>query len=275
MKNIYWLEQTAKDLATDIDWLSASEAADLERLRFAKRRADWLLGRWTAKLAVAFYLNLPVDIQSLANVEIRAATSGAPEVYLSSRPAPVSISLSHCAGTALCAVAAADTNLGCDLELAEARSSAFVTDYFTAEEQSVIARAPTAEQPLLITVLWSAKESALKAMHTGLRLDTRSVRVSLSNPADGTNKSDKQSQDIREPDPVIARDEWIPLQVRSTAGQVLYGWWQHDGPIVRTVVADSRIAPPISLACGSPATSSYSTADNAALRSCCSLAKVT
>ena len=40
-------------------------------MRFAKRRADWQLGRWTAKHAVAACLQLPADLPSLASIEVR------------------------------------------------------------------------------------------------------------------------------------------------------------------------------------------------------------
>ena len=56
--DVYWLEQVEGDVPPNDDWLSASEAACLARLRFAKRRADWRLGRWTAKCAVSEYLSL-------------------------------------------------------------------------------------------------------------------------------------------------------------------------------------------------------------------------
>ena len=73
-------------------------------MRFAKRQADWRLGRWTAKNAVAAYLNLPSDPQALTDIEIRPAPSGAPEVFIADQPARVTISLSHRAGVAACAV---------------------------------------------------------------------------------------------------------------------------------------------------------------------------
>ena len=34
------------------DWLTAAERARLEEFRFEKRRRDWLLGRWAAKVAL-------------------------------------------------------------------------------------------------------------------------------------------------------------------------------------------------------------------------------
>src|SRR5271165_6257725 len=177
--DVYWLEQAESDVPVEDHWLSAGEAARLEALHIAKRRADWRLGRWAAKRAVAAYLDVPRHLQALANIEIRPAQSGAPEVFILDTPAPASISLSHRDGTALCAVAPSGVALGCDLELVEPRSDAFIADYFTAEEQALVARMSLEDRPRLLALLWSAKESALKALGAGLRLDTRSVVVTV------------------------------------------------------------------------------------------------
>ena len=135
---IHWLEQHEADLPDENDWLSASELIRLGTLRFPKRRADWLLGRWTAKLAVSAYLGRSTSQEALRVVEIHPAESGAPLVFLASEPARISISISHRDGLAMCAVAAPNTRLGCDLELIEAHSEAFIRDYFTEEEQRAI-----------------------------------------------------------------------------------------------------------------------------------------
>ncbi len=171
MMEVYWLERTEADLPTDNDWLSASEAASLNGMRFAKRRDDWRLGRWTAKRAVATYLILPSDRQILAGIEIRPMPSGAPEVFIANQPAAVTVSLTHRAGAAACAIASSGVALGCDLEVIEPRSEAFIADYFTAEEQQLIQRMSATERPRLLALLWSGKESALKALRTGLRLE--------------------------------------------------------------------------------------------------------
>src|SRR6476469_10047436 len=82
VKPVYWLEQTQADVPAENDWLSARESVCLSGLRVAKRRADWRLGRWTAKCAVASFLNLSMDAQDLAQIEIRPASSGAPEIFI-------------------------------------------------------------------------------------------------------------------------------------------------------------------------------------------------
>jgi len=232
----YWLEQTEADVPAENDWLSDSEAFRLVGMRIPKRRADWRLGRWTAKQAIAVYLNLPTDAQALASIEIRPAASGAPEVFFENRSAALAISLSHRAGRGLCTVALCGVELGCDLELIELRSDSFIADYFTAEEQVLIARADPADRSCLLALLWSAKESTLKTLRTGLRVDTRCVTVM---PAE-----------TRKPVvPHLAYDPsgWRPLTTHCSDGRIFCGWWQQSGVLVRTLVAVPRQPPPIQL----------------------------
>jgi 4'-phosphopantetheinyl transferase len=228
LKNLYWLEQTESDVPADNDWLSVNEAVCLNAMRIPKRRADWRLGRWTAKSAVSSYLHLPAALDSFTNMEICAAPDGAPEAFVGGHPAAVAISLSHSFGKAICVVAASNVHLGCDLEIVEPRSPAFVADYFTKTEQACIAQIPVEDRNRLVTLLWSAKESALKALRAGLRLDTRSVVVDPFLP----------SFDL---------DVWSPLNVRYVGqgrpegpvpgDHVFKGWWRTANSIVRTVVA--------------------------------------
>jgi 4'-phosphopantetheinyl transferase len=224
--DVFWLGQAEADLPGGNDWLSASEIAFLEKLRFAERRASWRLGRWTAKRALAAYLKSSNFLPALAEIEIRPAASGAPRAFLDDEPAAATVSVSHREGRAICAVAPPAIDLGCDLELIEPHSDAFIADYFTAEEQALIARQPAADRPLTVALLWSAKESSLKALREGLRLDTRSVIV------------DRVS---------FAFKGWSRFEVRYTGGHIFHGWWQTAGNMVQTVVADPPAALPIAL----------------------------
>ncbi|MGO4884602.1 MAG: 4'-phosphopantetheinyl transferase family protein [Bryobacteraceae bacterium] len=271
MIDVYWLEQTVADLPASDDWLSAGEALKFGGLRFPKRRADWKLGRWTAKRAVAMYLSLPGDAQSLAGLEIGVDPAGAPIVgrapslrrtlrppscavpqcdagtlqggelrspggaessaqaeclpHSRQRVPPPAISISHRDGRALCAVAAPQTALGCDLEIAEPRSDAFAADYFTTAEQELIAQYSGEDRWRLLALLWSAKESVLKALRVGLRMDTREVSI--------------------DPLPLRAADrDWLPLRA-THEGRVFHGWWQQTGSVIRTLVADPVPFPPV------------------------------
>jgi len=241
--NIYWLEQTDADVPVGNQWLSARETICLSGLHFAKRRADWRLGRWTAKQAVAACLNLSTDLHSLGDIEIRAASSGAPEVFLQNQPADIAISLSHRDGTALCTVGPAGTSFGCDLEAIEPRTEAFIADYFTLNERALIARAPAEEQPLLLALLWSGKESALKTLRVGLRLDTRCMCVS---PAGGwPQPSREKSQDLCLIPSANNPDGWRPLQVRYSGSCVFGGWWRFQDRLVRTAVSNLPLGTPV------------------------------
>ena len=218
--DIYWLENNDSDVPFGDRWLSGSECARLDGMHVPKRRADWRLGRWTAKCAVSMYLNLPRDPEALAAVELRPAPSGAPDVFLGGRAAPVVLSLSHSHGIGWCAVAPAGAGIGCDLEMVEPRSPAFLADYFTDEERQLVARTPPAQRDRVLTLLWSAKESALKALRFGLRSDTRSVNAAPAGflPAHG--------------------EDWYRLSAAHIGGRTFHGWWRASRDFVYTVVAE-------------------------------------
>jgi len=247
MTEVYWLEQTEADVPANNDWLNENEAARLNSLHVAKRRRDWRLGRWTAKLAMAAYRNLPADSHILRDIEIRPALSGAPEIFFSGQPAPVTISLSHCHGVAMCAVAPSSVALGCDLEIIEARSQSFTADYFTAEEVRLVAHAGADDRSRLLTLLWSGKECALKALRVGLRFDTRSVVVSPDDVERGSVEDGVGREDSFFTLQCHGANRWRPFHVRCSGGQVFHGWWQSTENLVRTLVAAPPPVPPILL----------------------------
>jgi 4'-phosphopantetheinyl transferase len=221
-----WLEQTEEQVPEGNSWLTPGERAHLAALHVPKRRADWRLGRWTAKCAVAACFEKPC---SLVELEIRAAESGAPEVFRRHAAAPFTISISHRNNAACCAVADRSVEVGCDLEWIEPHSRAFIEDYFTRSEQHLVLNTALADQPLLLALLWSAKESALKALRVGLRADTRSVEVEVP---------EFSSEPWEHP------DSWRPILVRHSNGKY-YGWWRYSDRLVRTVVAAPRQPPPV------------------------------
>lgn len=234
---VYWLRQEQADVPPGIDWLSVAEADVLQGMRFPKRQADWRLGRWTAKRILATYLQ---HQGALSEIEVRPNESGAPQVFLANQPVQVSISLSHAAGAAVCAAAPVGTALGCDLEYIEPRSEAFLADYFTAEEQVRVAGAAAEDRPLISTLLWSAKESALKALGVGLRLDTRSLAVRFAKEGPPTGEGREACISL----PAYCAGTWYPLSVGGGNSKLFHGWWRHSGKFVLTVVADPAPGPP-------------------------------
>ena len=224
----WWHSLGEADLPVEKGWLSAAEVERMRSMRFTKRRTEWLLARWTGKNALAAVLGFAADPASLARIEIRSivggAAQGAPEVFVDGDRVRCSVSLTDRAGWAVCAIDEAAT-IGCDLELVEPRSDNFVQDFFTSSERTVVADPPFGASPdLLANLIWSAKESALKVLRTGLRRDTRSVEVVLS--------------------PDVQVDGWRAFVTRAEEGTSFSGWWRQYGAFLLTVVASVELAPP-------------------------------
>lgn len=224
---VYWLEQSESDVPGTNEWLGTSELRRLDTFRFPKRRVEWRLGRWTAKCAFAFFQGLPAQLQTLANVEIRSAPSGSPAVFVLNQAADLTISISHRSGQAICSIARSGAKLGCDLEVIEPHSQAFIEDYLTRDEQLRVAQASAEDRARLVTLLWSAKESALKAMQVGLRVDTRCLTVQTAEAG------------------VVNR--WTALSADSTAGDRFHGWWRQHNGWLQTLVAEPSPNWPIQL----------------------------
>jgi len=214
------------------DWLSSGERGRADALRYTKRRTDFMLGRWTLKLAVAKALGWPEDPDVLARIEGRNAPSGAPLLYIDGQPADYGVSLTDRAGCAVCLVAARAAAVGCDVEIVEPRSDAFVRDYLTQAEQQLVGAAGPARDAAA-NLIWSAKESALKVLGTGLRRDTRSVEVTVAelSPPERT---------------------WSALRVRTAEGKVFPGWWRRSGTFLVTACWPGGGPPPAALEEQSP-----------------------
>src|ERR1700757_3282172 len=102
--DLYWLEQSEHDVPQHNKWLGPQELRDLQKLIFLKRRADWRLGRWTAKCAIADHRQLPLCPEALASIEIGSSPSGAPDAFIANHPSNLIISISHRADSSLCAL---------------------------------------------------------------------------------------------------------------------------------------------------------------------------
>ena len=150
-------------------------------------------------------------------IEVLAADDGAPAAFGDGQPLPFNLSLSHTADRALCVLADSEIALGCDLERIEPRSPTFVDTFFTEAEAAAVAAVDQTLQDLLVNLIWSAKESALKALRCGLRDDTRSVEVVVSfQPGSG----------------------WGSLEVTSKLrDEPFYGHWRRMGDLLVTVVS--------------------------------------
>lgn len=232
--SIHWLLQSLDDCPEILNpeivpgWLSATEQQRLSTLKVDKRRRDWLLGRWTAKRLLQSYLQQTHTGETpLAAITIGNDEDGAPYGMTQAR-LPVSLAVSHSHGHALCAVVASSqagaqrttqTMLGCDLEYIETREPSFVRGFFTEEEMAAFAA--TTHPDELVTAIWSAKESVLKAIRTGLRVDTRRITCRI--------------------EPGQSPQTWMPLEVSLEPNLAKEhpgswsAWWRVSGEFVLTM----------------------------------------
>lgn len=221
---LFWLSQGMADAPAHDEWLASREAAYIATLRFPKRRTEFRLARWTAKTALALYLGRGRSAEQLRAIVIERAPDGAPQAVVDGRPADAYITMTDRADQAVCLVGPPGTALGCDLELVEPRSDAFVADYLTPAERRLVLSQHGEGRQLAANLVWCGKEAALKVLRSGLRRDTRSVEVSL---------------------PEGPRVEgWAPLRVRAVEGAIFEGWWRRFGAFVLTVAATRAFEPP-------------------------------
>jgi 4'-phosphopantetheinyl transferase len=238
-----WVTAVEADLPLGSAWLGPREQEVLATLQLPHRRRDWMLGRWAAKRAMRAAADGLAGFHD-SELEILAAADGAPEAWITGRRAPVTISLSHRHGLGVCLLAGHGVAAGCDAELVEPRAPVFAADWFTDGEQRRVAEAPPEHRDLMITLIWSAKESVLKAMRHGLRRDPRDVEVSLK-------VSDRQD----------VSGGWRPLAAVASgapcarpasgapgacpaSGCQFTGWWRLEDRLVMTAVMDPAYGPP-------------------------------
>ena len=209
--------------------MSTVEAEKYASLKTEKRRRDWLLGRWTAKHLVQKVLNEHGQPVSLDQLAIRNRDTGEPYLQILSnfedQAFPFTISISHSASHAVCAVTERPFwPIGIDLEKIETRGDSFTQDYFTNDEQQLVRQAMPEMRDTLVTAIWSAKEAGLKALHLGLRADTRTVNCLI------------QPERIR---PL----SWTPFTIQLDSQRLgnvprLAGWWRTIDDFVLTMAAE-------------------------------------
>jgi 4'-phosphopantetheinyl transferase len=204
------------DVPVGRDWLGPRERAILAGQRFQPRRLAWRLGRWTAKLAISDWTGLPLD-----RFEVLPAADGAPEGWADGERLPVSVSISHREERAVAVVGAPPLVVGCDLELIEPRSEAFVRAWLAPAEQELVASCAQTDRALIANLVWTAKEAAAKVRREGLRLDVRAALVSPSGVSEDGGGA------------------WRPIAVAWAGGlDAVRGWWRVEPSWVMTVLAD-------------------------------------
>jgi len=113
----------------------------------------------------------------------RLAPDAAPMVgFAPGNRLPVSVSISHTEGHALCAASpwraplgGRPQRVGIDLGRVEPRSRAFLDTFFTEEECAWLLAAVARERDIRANLIWCAKEAVLKVLGLGLTVDTHQL----------------------------------------------------------------------------------------------------
>ncbi|MBN1581390.1 MAG: 4'-phosphopantetheinyl transferase superfamily protein [Anaerolineae bacterium] len=264
---IDWLVCTMRDMSFNDEgtspsfFLSATERQVYAGFKVEKRRREWLLGRWTAKQLLrrsqVAYAKLPLTAITVGNDAdgapyLAVATrseSGNPEradtdpydsrLHLTAEMErlPICLSISHRGDKAFCALSDSH-RIGADIERVEARQPVFVHDFFTEGENARIWRLQTRIRDTAITVMWSAKESVLKVLREGLRIDTRRVEVTHIYGLE---------QDSQGPDDTLSADGWRAVQVKCMLPDTprFAAWWRPESDDVLTLAAALPDAAPL------------------------------
>ncbi len=249
---IHWLLRSSQDLPTlkedqpPVGLLASREQEQFAALKTEKRRHDWLLGRYTSKLLVRSIIQGEMgESLELDHIIIANDSDGAPYVSFNTGgklPQPV-LSISHSGDAAFCAAVGVPPSanvpfslLGADIERVESRSPMFVQEYFTDKEAALVDRSTIQSRDMLVTAIWSAKEAALKALHLGLTVDTRSV--------------------ICEVEPMmVSVDAWVSFSIEYDAPRLsqqlldrkvippLLGWWRYCDGYVLTLASAASLQP--------------------------------
>lgn len=228
-----WLASGEDQIPAGREWLTDEEGERAASMRFTKRRNEYLLRRLAGKSAVAAAVGLPADPPSLRRIGVLNRSTGAPFVQVDGRDLGLDISLTDRAGSAVCLVGPDLGAVGCDLELVEPRSEGFVRDFLTEAEQDFVTSMPNVDsRDAAANLIWSAKESALKVLRTGLRVDTRTVEVVIES-GEGLGADDTRA----------GSPGWRPLAMRTTNGSYP-GWWRRDGVFLLTIAASEGLLTP-------------------------------
>jgi phosphopantetheine--protein transferase-like protein len=144
------------------------------------RRAEWLLGRATAKESVRRYLQkYLLSHWTSADIQIWADDAGKPnaigpwrDILRASR---LDVSIAH-TSKLIVAAAAANARIGIDIEaIGRDLSEDFSNGVFTPEEMERAAQ--MRESPIAMLKFWCAKEAISKALGTGIRYSPRDLHI--------------------------------------------------------------------------------------------------
>ena len=166
-------------------WLSPRERAQLEALRSAKRRQDWLAGRLAAKALLLGHLyDRGHDDLQPAEIEISYGPYGEPEALIrGERRAEIALSIAHNGGRGFAGLSevSQEGRIGVDLERIRPVRPDLTERFLSAKERDALsARFPSERASEGVVLFWALKEAAFKALRPSFpTLSLRQLDVRL------------------------------------------------------------------------------------------------
>ena len=171
--DLLWMRSDAVAGTPAAQWLDEAERERAARFRVARARADFLGGRYLARIGLGRAMGV-----SPASVRFEIEEGGRPRLC-APRPEPeLGFSISHGGGIVLCAVGRVP-RLGADVEALDrnvnVRSLAPRTLHPV--EHRTVSSLPAAEQVAAFLDLWTAKEAYAKSLGEGLAVVMERLQV--------------------------------------------------------------------------------------------------
>ncbi len=153
--------------------LDSSEKRRLSRYRLARPRHEFALCRAALRAMLCRRLGCRND-----DLAFEASPHGKPAALVAGRPAPVSFNVSHSGNHGLIALAERG-RIGVDVEERRSRPDPDgpIRTVFCPAEQAELAAARGVHKTDLFFTFWTMKEALIKALGTGLSLDTAGFEI--------------------------------------------------------------------------------------------------
>lgn len=143
--------------------LSKREHIEFNKLLSSKRSLEYVLGRYIGKKSV-----LPlIGNQDIRNITINKGVFQQPILYSENNRDNLQISLSHANNTAIAIAFPERHPMGIDIEVISLEIEKYLSKYLLDDERFCL-RKIGIENHIGLMLLWTAKESISKVLHTGL-----------------------------------------------------------------------------------------------------------
>ncbi len=142
--------------------LHPEEQKYYETLKFEKKKKSYLLGRYVAKHAMAFF----VREKNLAKILIRQGIFNQPIITYGDKQNS-QVSITHCGNIGAALVFAEAHPMGIDIEKVDMNRIGVLESEMTQKEIDLI-QTHSLSYGKMLTLLWTAKEALSKSLKTGL-----------------------------------------------------------------------------------------------------------